>query len=164
MYCSILFKTCQKCNSFGVTESHVLGQNVQKLAKNRGKLENLIFCMIFLFQRMLQKAVCAVPCLVWLIKHFSWKRLWNTTFWGKTCVKLKLNRGKLENPIAFIVFLSKWCIVYASCTVQCFEWHIKTVSHYGLQKATFWGKTYGNWRKIAEYRKILFSVWFSFFN
>ena len=47
-----------------IAENNVLGQKVRKYAKNRGKLGNLIFCMIFPFQRMLNNAVCTVPCIV----------------------------------------------------------------------------------------------------
>ena len=66
------------------------------------------------------------------------------------------NRGNLANHIPFIICLSKGCIVNASCTIKCFVRYIKNVIHLGLQKTTFWGKTYGNWRKIAENWKTFF--------
>ena len=57
------------------------------------------------------------------------------------------NRGNLANHIPFIICLSKGCIVNASCTIKCFVRYIKNVIHLGLQKTTFWGKTYGNMAK-----------------
>ena len=64
MYCSMVRMTDQNYKSLGIAENNVLGQKVRKYAKNRGKLENLIFCMVFPFQRMLNNAVCTVPCTV----------------------------------------------------------------------------------------------------
>ena len=101
----------------------------------------------------------------WSLVHFRWtSEVRKLDILREKMQFLCKNRGKLENPIPLIFFLSKWCIVNASCTVQCFVRHIKNVIHLGLQIAIFWGKTYGNWRKITKNWRMLFSVRFAFFN
>ena len=127
MYCSMLSKTFKKCYSFGVAESHILGQNVRKLAKNRGKLENLIFYMIFLCQTNVKECIMysSIPCLTY--QTFKSKEVAKPYILGQNMRKIEVKSRKIEKSHSLYNFLSKWRIINASCTVQCFVWHINTV-------------------------------------